>query len=112
MYENDQEIKYETQVTETDFIVIVKDFNTQNQLVVNCYGKDIEIDAVMLIKDDVESILYDLRINAKLKDDIADIIFSDLPLRKKRIGIRKLSKKGLDSRNIKVFLKLLEYMEM
>ena len=112
VYENDQEIKYETQVTETDFIVIVKDFNTQNQLVVNCYGKDIEIDAVMLIKDDVESILYDLRINAKLKDDIADIIFSDLPLRKKRIGIRKLSKKGLDSRNIKVFLKLLEYMEM
>ena len=112
VYENDQEITCETETTETDFIVIVKDFNTHNQLVVNCYGQDIEIDALMLIKDDVESILYDLRINAKLKDDIADIIFSELPLRKKRIGIRKLKKKGLDPRNIKVFLKLLEYMEM
>lgn len=112
VYENDQQIECETETTETDFIVTVKDFNTQNQLVVNCYGKDIEIDALMLIKDDVESILYDLRINTKLKDDIANIIFSDLPLRKKRIAIKKLKKKGLDARNIKVFLKLLEYMEM
>lgn len=112
VYENDKEFPYETEVTETDFIVIVKDFNTKNQLVVNCYGKDIEIDALMLIKDDVESILYDLRINTKLKDSIADIIFSDLNLRKKRIAIKKLKKKGLDPRNVKVFLKLLEYMEM
>ena len=112
VYENDKEFAYETEVTETDFIVIVKDFNTQNQLVVNCYGKDIEIDALKLIKDDVESILSDLRINTKLKDLIADIIFSDLTLRKKRIAIKKLKKKGLDPRNIKVFLKLLEYMEM
>ena len=112
VYENEQKIECETMVTETDFVVIVKDFNTQNQLVVNCYGKDIEIDALMLIKDDVESILYDLKINTKLKDSIADIIFSELSLGKKRIAIRKLKKKGLDPRNVKVFLKLLEYMEM
>lgn len=112
VYENDQEIEYETETTETDFIVIIKDFDTKNQLVVNCYGKDIEIDALKLIKDDVESILYDLRINAKLKDSIADVIFSDNSLRKKRIAVKRLKKKGLDSRNIKIFLKLLDYMEM
>ena len=112
VYENAKEIPCETITTETDFIVIVKDFNTKNQLVVNCYGKNIEIDALMLIKDDVESILSDLKINTKLKDNIADIIFSDLNLSKKRIAIKKLKRKGLDSRNIKIFLKLVEYMEL
>lgn len=112
VYENDKEIPYETEITETDFIVIVKDFDTKHQLVVNCYGNDIEIDALKLIKDDIESILYDLKINAKLKDNIADVIFSSESLRKKRIAVKRLKKKGLDSRNIKIFLKLIEYMEM
>ena len=112
VYENDQEIAYEIEQTENDFIVIVKDFNTANQLTVNCYGQDIEIDALNLIKDDIESILFDLKINTKLKDNIAEIIFSDSNLSKKRIGIRKLKRKGLDPRNIKLFLRLLEYMEM
>lgn len=112
VYENEKEIPYEIEATENDFIVIVKNFNTQSQLVVNCYGKDIEIDAVKLIKDDIESILYDLKINTKLKDDIASIMFSDLSLAKKRIGIRKLKKKGLDKRNLRVFQRLIEYMEM
>ena len=112
VYENDKEIEHEEELSETDFTVIVKDFNTSSQLVVNCYGEDIEIDALNLIKDDIESILFDLKINTKLKDNIASIIFSDMNLSKKRIAIRKLKRKGLDSRNIKVFLRLLDYMEM
>lgn len=112
--ENDQardDIKVE--ITDTDFVIYVDHVNSNNQLVINCYGEDIEIDSVKLIKDDIDSILSDLKINTLLKDDIAEIVYDDkLSLGKKRIAIKKLRKKGLDARSVKIFLKLLEYMEM
>ena len=102
-----------TEVTETDFIVYIKNVDTKSQLVVNCYGEDIEIDSVKLIKDDIESILFDLKIYTNLKDEIASIVFNEeLALGKKRIAIKKLKRKGLDPRSIKIFLRLLDYMEM
>ena len=39
------------------------------------------------------------------------MVFSDLPIRKKRIGIRKLKRKGLETKFIKMFLNLLEYIK-
>ena len=113
VYENGQEIKYETDHNGKDFIVIVNEFSTNSQLVVNCYGKDIEIDALMVIKDDIESIISDVKINTLLKEKIDAVMFDDtLSLAKKRIAIRRLKKFGLDKRNTKLFLKLLEYMSM
>ena len=38
-------------------------------------------------------------------------MFSDMEIRKKRIAIRKLSKKGLGPKHVNMFLKLLEYVE-
>ena len=102
-----------TETTETNFIVYINNVNTRNQLVINCYGEDIEIDSVKLIKDDIDSILFDLKIYTNLKDEIASIVFDEeMSLGKKRIAIKKLKKKGLDPRSIKIFLRLLEYMEM
>ena len=47
-------------------------------------------------KEKIEnSILMDLKINTYLKEEIASIIFGDLPINKKRIAIRKLRKQGL-----------------
>lgn len=114
VYENDQELNnIETESTEENFIVYIKNISTKSQLVVNCYGEDIEIDSVKLIKDDIESILFDLRINTSIKDEIAAIVFNEeLSLGKKRIAIKRLKKKGLDPRSVKIFLRLLEYMEM
>ena len=114
VYENDKVLdNIETEVTETSFIVYIKNINTKSQLVINCYGEDIEIDSVKLIKDDIDSILLDLKIYTNIKDEIASIVFNEnLSLGKKRIAIRKLKKKGLDPRSIKIFLRLLEYMEM
>ena len=114
VYENDKELdNIVTEVTETDFIVYIKEISTKSQLVINCYGEDIEIDSVKLIKDDIESILFDFKINTSIKDEIAAIVFNDeLSLGKKRISIKKLKRKGLDPRSIKVFLRLLDYMEM
>ena len=114
VYENDKVIEnIETEVTETDFIVYIKEISTKSQLVINCYGEDIEIDSVKLIKDDIESILLDLKIYTNIKDEIAAIVYNDeLSLGKKRIAIRKLKRKGLDPRSVKIFLRLLDYMEM
>ena len=46
-----------------------------------------------------------------MKEKIDKIIFSDLPIKKKRINIRKLQRKGLEIRFMNLFLKLLEYVE-
>ena len=103
----------ECEGTDNDFIVKIKNVNTTSQIVINCYGEDIEIDSIKLLKDDIDSILFDLKINTILKDDIAQIMFSEeIPLGKKRIAIKKLRRKGLDPRSVKIFLKLLEYMEL
>ena len=114
VYDNDKLVEnVKTEVTETDFIVSIKNISTKDQLSINCYGKDIEIDSIKLVKDDIDSILYDLKINTALKDDVASIVFDDnLTLAKKRISIRRLKRKGLDPRSVKAFLRLLDYMEL
>ena len=109
---NDQEIKIESMyIEENDFVVEVNNVNTIGQLTLNCRGKDIEIDAVRLINEDIDSILMDLQISTYLKEKLAGIIFSDLPIKKKRIAIRKLRRDGLSKEHMKLFLKLMEYIE-
>ncbi len=94
-----------------DFIIEVDDVSTSEVLTITCGGKDIEIDAVRLINEDIDEIISDLQIETSLKEIIANIIFNtDMPIRKKRIEIRKLKTKGLNSIFIKMFLKLLEYI--
>jgi len=94
-----------------DFIVEINDISTIGQLTVNCKGKDIEIDAVRLINEDISSIISDLQIETKMKEMIDKVLFDEsLTLKKKRIEIRKLRRKGLKPEFIKVFLKLLEYV--
>ncbi len=111
VYANDQEIPFTPYLMDNDFIIEVKDVPTSVQLTINCLGSDIEIDALMLINDDIDSILSDLKVPTNLKDTIASILFSEeLSIQKKRVEIRKLKKKGLDSRSVKIFLRLIEYM--
>ncbi len=103
--------KFKTYTDGPDFIVEVNDVPTIGQLTINCKGKDIEIDAVRLINEDIASIINDLPIETDLKEQIDAILFSSLEIKKKRIGIRKLRNKGLEGKYIKLFLKLLEYIE-
>ncbi|MDD3392864.1 MAG: glycoside hydrolase family 31 protein [Bacilli bacterium] len=109
-YFNDIKIDNISYVDGTDFIVEVSELSTIGQLTINCKGKDIEIDAIRIINDDIESIISDLQIETTMKETIDAIIFSDLPIKKKRIEIRKLSRRGLERKFIKLFLKLLEYV--
>ena len=110
IYFNSDKIDSESYIDGNDFVVEIKNVPTVGQLTVNCRGKDIEIDAVRLINDDLDSILMDLKISTYLKEEIAHIIFGDLSISKKRIGIRKLKKKGLSKEYMKLFLKLLDYI--
>ncbi|MBQ9018868.1 MAG: DUF5110 domain-containing protein [Bacilli bacterium] len=110
VYFNAEKLQSENYIDGNDFIVEVKNVPTIGQLTINCKGKDIEIDAVRLINDDIDSILMDLKIDTYLKEEIASIIFGELPINKKRIAIRKLKKKGLSKEYINLFLKLLEYI--
>ena len=111
VYSNDIEIPFNSYLVDNDFIIEIKDVQTSAQLTINCQGSDIEIDALMLINDDIDSILSDLKVPTKLKDTIANILFDEkLSISKKRIEIRKLKRLGLDPRSIKIFLRLIEYM--
>ncbi|MEG1892520.1 MAG: glycoside hydrolase family 31 protein [Bacilli bacterium] len=100
--------KMDSYEDENDFVVEVYDVDTTKQITINCQGKDIEIDAVHIFNEDINSIIGDLKITTSLKEQIASIMFSDEEVKRKRILIKKL--KGLDKRFIKMFMKLLEFI--
>ena len=71
----------------------------------------IENSTERLINDDIKGILEDLEIETALKEKIDAVLFGELPLKKKRIAIRKLKKDKLEPKFIKMFLNLLEYID-
>ena len=98
-------------VEDNDFIVEVNGVSTLGQLTINCKGKDIEIDAVHVVNEDIDEILSDLQIETAMKEKIAEILFSDDSYKSKRLKIRKLKKHNLDKSFIELFQKLLDYIQ-
>ena len=99
-----------TFIDDNDFVVDLPSLSTIKQITVNCKGKDIEIDALRIVNDDIESILNDLPIETLLKEKIGEVLLSELDIKQKRIEVRKLNKKGVPKKYIDLFIKLLEYM--
>ena len=99
-----------SEIVGNDFVVTVPDVDTTKQLTINCSGKNIEIDAGRIINEDINSIINDLKIPTRLKEEIAKIAFSDKDIKQKRIAIKKLGFKGLDQRFVKMFMKLYDYL--
>ena len=110
-HSNMTSVSLKTYVDGPNFVVEIKDVPTVGQLTVTCKGKDIEIDAVRLINEDIERIISDLQIPTEMKEKIDKILFGNLEVKKKRIEIRKLSRSGLDKKFVKMFLRLLEYID-
>lgn len=110
VYFNSEKIPYKAYVDNLDFVVEVKDVPIVGQLTVNCKGTNVMMEAFRMLNDDIQSILDDLKIETLLKEQIDSIIFSNMSISKKRIAIRKLRNKGLESKYVKIFLKLLEYI--
>ena len=92
-------------------IIDVPNVSSSSKLIITCVGDDIENSTLRLINDDIQGILEDLEIQTILKEKIDIILFGNLPIKKKRIEIRKLRRKGLEPKFVKMFLNLLEYIE-
>ena len=104
------EIERKTYIEDNDFIVEIEHVPTNQQITIICGGKAIEIDAVRIINDDIDSIISDLQIETTLKEKVAEVLFSDKDIRRKRIEIRKLRASGLNKLFVRMFIKLLEYI--
>ncbi len=102
---------FKSYVDDNDFIIDIKNVDTKKQLNISCMGNNIEIDAVRIVNEDINEIINDLKIETYLKERIAAIIFGEEPINRKRIAIRKLRSVGLREVFIKMFIKLLEYIE-
>ena len=110
VYVDKEPIECLSYVDENDFIVEVENVKTISQVTINCKGKDIEIEALRAINEDIDSIISDLQIETSLKETIAKIIFDkETDVRQKRIAIRKLKRVGLKPIFVRMFIKLLEY---
>ncbi len=95
----------------SDLVVAMDGVPTSGTVVVTVSGTNIGVEAVRLINDDIKGILDDLEIGTIIKEKADEIMFSDLPIKKKRIAIRKLKKYKLEPKFINMFLNLLEYID-
>ena len=108
---NDSMVKYNCYYDKDDFDIVINNLIVGRDLEINIKGTDTFISSVRYINEEIKEILYDLQIETTLKEKIDELLFSDLEIKKKRIKLRKLKKKGLDNKYIKIFINLLEYIE-
>ena len=105
------EEEYPFEIEKNDLIVRINDINAYEKVEVNIIGTNLEIETISVINEEISGILDDLEINTILKEQIDAIIFSDLPIKKKRIALKKLKKYGLLPKFINMFTGLLEFIE-
>lgn len=108
---NDKMVQYNAYYDKDDFIIKIDNYIVGRDLEINIKGNDTFVSSVAYINEEIKDILYDLQIETRLKEKIDEIIFSDIEIRKKRIKLRKLKRMGLDTKYIKIFINLLEYIE-
>ena len=110
VYVNGSPVQVKTYTLKNDFVIEIEGVPFNANVGINCTGQDIEIEAINLINDDIANIIDDLEIETTLKEKADVIMFSNLPIKKKRIEIRKLRKYKLEPKFVNLFLKLLEYL--
>ncbi len=108
---NGNPIRFMTYVDLNDFVVEILEVKSIGNLTINLKGDNLEVNAMRIINDDIAEIISDLQIETEIKNELDKILFGDLSNKKKRIEIRKLKNKGLDKKYMKLFLKLLEYVD-
>ena len=94
-----------------DLIIDIPNVSSGQKIVITCFGDNLENSTLRLINDDIRGILEDLEIETTLKEKIDEVLFGNLPIKKKRIAIRKLKRKGLEVKFMRMFLNLLEYID-
>lgn len=108
-YSNGNKIMVKRYKDSNDLIVELENIKPTSQITIIFSGKDIEIEALRIINDDIVGIISDLPLKTSIKQKIDSIMFSqNISLKKKRIEIRKLN--SLGRKYINLFLRLLEYI--
>lgn len=105
---NNNIIEQKYEIEKNDLLVKIDNVNIYDKLEVKIIGNNLEIETISVINEEIEGILDDLEINTILKEEIDKIIFSNLPVNKKRIALKKLKRKGLEIKFINMFIGLLE----
>ena len=109
---NNSNVEYPYEIEKNDLLIRLNDISVYAPLEVNIVGNNIEIETISVINEEIGGILDDIEINTILKEKIDAIIFSDLPITKKRIELRKLRKEKLEPKYINMFIGLLEFIEI
>ena len=104
-------IKFQAYSNHNDLVIYINNALSLGIVEVNVSWDNLEESITTIINEDISNILEDLEIDTNLKEKIDDILFSDMKIRKKRIAIRKLKRKGLQPKFITMFISLLEYIE-
>ena len=99
------------EIEKNDLLVKISNIDAYAKIEIYIAGRNIEIETISVINEEIEGIIDDLEINTFLKEQIDAIIFSNLPINKKRIALRKLKKQGLEPKFINMFIGLLEFIE-
>ena len=107
-----QELTNSYEIEKKDLIIKLEDINVYSQVEVDIIGQNLEIEVENVINEEIAGILEDLEINTILKYKIDNLIFSDMPVKKKRIGLRKLRKDKLEPKYINMFIGLLDFIEI
>jgi len=105
---NALELPFISYTIDNDFFIEIKDVSTTEQLIVECFGDNIEVDALHIINTNIQWITSDLPIETNLKEQVDKILFSSDSIKVKRIKIRQIKK--LEKKYVELFLKLLEYI--
>ena len=109
---NNTSVEHPFEIEKNDLLVKIDNVNIYEPIEVEIIGDKLEIETISVINEEIEGILDDLEINTILKEQIDAIIFSDLPVNKKRIALRKMRKNGLEPKFINMFIGLLEFIEI
>ncbi len=110
-YVNNTMVKPVISNEDADFILELENVPSTAQVSIVCKGNQLELDAIRLINDEIDGILLDAPMNTVLKEKISAIMFSNLAIKRKRIEVRRLQKVGLTKEHMRLFLRLLEYIE-
>ena len=108
---NNEITEHAFEIEKNDLLVDLNDVNVYETIEIMIIGKNMEIETISVINEEIEGILDDLEINTILKEQIDAIIFSELPINKKRISLKKLKKSGLETKFINMFIGLLEFID-
>lgn len=108
---SDNSIKANCYYDKNDFVLELSNALIGREIEITIEGKKSLVSSVRVVNEEIKDILYDLPIETTLKEKLDDILFSNLEVKSKRIKIRKLKRKGLDSKYIKIFISLLEYIQ-